>query len=116
MHKEDLIFFNKMSHFVFFCFFFKNRWQESSKEKQATSEPPGATQSNTHHPTEQCNGSQRDGQEGADYRQDGKAAAQPPCKEQELDGSMKQSVDNIPPGRRPSLSAYFQRFFPHILQ
>lgn len=97
MHEEDLIFFNKMSHFGLFFFFLKNRWQESSKEKQgARSEPPDGTQSSTHHPSEQCNGSQRDSQEGADYRQDGKAAAQPPCKEQELDGSTTQSVDNRP--------------------
>lgn len=85
--------------FFFLLSFFKNRWQESSKEKrEATSEPPDATQSSTHHPTEQCNGSQRDSQEGADYRQDGKAGAQPPCKEPELDGSTMQSVDKKSPG------------------
>lgn len=66
------------------------------EKQEVMSEPPSATQSSTHQPTEQCNGSQRDSQEGADYRQDGKAAAQPPCKEQELDGSTTQSVEHSP--------------------
>eukprot|EP00066_Takifugu_rubripes_P009886 XP_003977261.2 PREDICTED: tyrosine-protein phosphatase non-receptor type 2-like isoform X1 [Takifugu rubripes] len=65
----------------------QNRRQESSKEKQEVmSEPPGATQSGTRYPSEPCNGSQRDDQEG-DCRQDVRAAAQPPCTEPELDGS-----------------------------
>lgn len=108
-----------MSHFGLFFFFFllfKNRWRDSSKEKQeATLEPPNTTQSSTHHPTEQCNGGQRDNQEEADYRQDGKAAAQPPCKEQQLDGSMMQSVDNSP-GRssskpEPVFSVFLSSYF-----
>uniref|UniRef100_H3CUS3 Tyrosine-protein phosphatase non-receptor type n=1 Tax=Tetraodon nigroviridis TaxID=99883 RepID=H3CUS3_TETNG len=59
----------------------QKRWQETRTE------PPDATQSSTHRSTEQCNGSQRAGPEGADHRQDGKAAAQPPHKDEELDGS-----------------------------
>lgn len=103
-----------MSHFGLSFFFLKNRWQDSSKEKQeATSEPPGVTQASTHLPPEQCNGSQRDSWEGADYRQDGRAAVQPPCKEQELDGSTTQSVDHGLHTTSPArLSASLQPFLP----
>lgn len=100
MHEEDSLDSQNEQFLAFFFFFFKNRWQDSSKEKpEATSEPTGVTQSSTHHPPEQCNGSQRDSWEGADYRQDGRAAVQPPCKDQELDGSTTQSVDDSPPAR-----------------
>ncbi|XP_059206536.1 tyrosine-protein phosphatase non-receptor type 2 [Centropristis striata] len=60
----------------------QNQWRELSREDQEpTSDSPPST--------ERYNGSQRGGQleEGGDYRQDAKAPATSPCKEQEQDGS-----------------------------
>lgn len=85
----------RIIHDFFVFFLWQNRWQETSKEKQeAASEPAAPTRSAARHPpAEQCNGSQQDSQEGGEYRQDGKAAPQPPCREQELDGGATQSVE-----------------------
>ncbi|XP_042362185.1 tyrosine-protein phosphatase non-receptor type 2-like [Plectropomus leopardus] len=68
----------------------QRRWRELSREDQEpTSESPPSTQPQARCPIERHNGSQRGGhlEEGGDYRQDSKAPAQPPCKEQEQDGS-----------------------------
>ncbi|XP_068188949.1 tyrosine-protein phosphatase non-receptor type 2 isoform X1 [Antennarius striatus] len=67
-----------------------NRWQELSREDlEPTSELPPSSQPQARCPTERCNGSQQEGppQEGGEYRQDGKATAHSPCREQELDSS-----------------------------
>uniref|UniRef100_A0A3P8PWY4 Tyrosine-protein phosphatase non-receptor type n=1 Tax=Astatotilapia calliptera TaxID=8154 RepID=A0A3P8PWY4_ASTCA len=67
----------------------QNQWRELSKEDQEPlSESPPAPQPQARCPTERHNGSQQE--DGGDYRQDGKAPAQSPCKEQELDGSTAQ--------------------------
>ncbi|XP_035760116.1 tyrosine-protein phosphatase non-receptor type 1-like isoform X2 [Neolamprologus brichardi] len=64
----------------------QNQWRELSKEDQEPlSESPPAPQPQARCPTERHNGSQQE--DGGDYRQDSKAPAQSPCKEQELDGS-----------------------------
>ncbi|XP_041664888.1 tyrosine-protein phosphatase non-receptor type 2 [Cheilinus undulatus] len=68
----------------------QNCWRELSREDQEpTLESPPSGQPQARCQNERCNGSQQGGQleEGGDYRQDGKVPQQPPCKEQELDGS-----------------------------
>ncbi|XP_033980794.1 tyrosine-protein phosphatase non-receptor type 2 [Trematomus bernacchii] len=67
----------------------QNRWRELSREDQEPIlQSPPSTQPQARCPTERCNGSQRGGQqeEGGDYRQDDRAPAPSPCKEQEQDG------------------------------
>ncbi|KAI4817383.1 hypothetical protein KUCAC02_010784 [Chaenocephalus aceratus] len=60
----------------------------SREDQEPILESPPSTQPQARCPTERCNGNQRGGQqeEGGDYRQDDRAPAPSPCKEQEQDG------------------------------